>query len=138
MEDSKDDIAVHHLDDDEEEDVVMEERRIVPANGLLGLKGHHPSAASNENSHPNSVPRRRKRIGDKDSPFSCDTSAFSPNSQATSSSRHPLGIRSMTKLNSSFFTPQKPKSSRQMVLYDVERLTKSDEKSVKSNVVLFD
>ena len=135
MEDSRD-IVVHHHD---EEDDVMEEMRIVPANGLLGLKGHHPSAISKENSHPNSAARRRKRIGAKDSPSSYDASAFSPNSQATPSSRHPpLGIRSMRKLNTSFFTPQKPKSNRQMVLYDVERLTKSDEKSVKSNVVLFD
>ena len=132
MVDSRD-IVVHH----EEEEDVMEEM-IVPASGLLGLKGHHPGAASKENSHPNSSARRRKRIGAKDSPFSCDTSAFSPNSQATSSSRHPLGIRSMRKLNTSFFTPQKPKSNKQIVLYDVERLTKSDEKSVKSNVVLFD
>lgn len=135
VEDAKDTVVLSHYD---EEDVV-EERRIVPVNGngLLGLKGHHPSAASRENSHPNSAPRRRKRIGAKDTPSSYDTSAYSPNSQATSSSRHPLGIRSMTKLNSSFYTPQKPKT-RQMVLYDVERLTKSDEKSVKSNVTLFD
>eukprot|EP00986_Skeletonema_menzelii_P002047 scaffold556_cov144-Skeletonema_menzelii.AAC.16 len=126
------DMVVHQ----DEEDVM--EDMIVPASGLLGLKGHHPIAASKENSHPNGSARRRKRIGAKDSPFSCDASAFSPNSQATSSSRHPLGIRSMRKLNTSFFTPQKPKSSRQVVLYDVERLTRSDEKSVKSNVVLFD
>jgi hypothetical protein len=110
---------------------------IVPTNdGLLGLKGHHPIAASKENSHPNSAARRRKRIGE--SPSSYDESAFSPNTQATASSRHPLGIKSMRKLNTSFFTPQKVKSSTQMVLYDVERLTRSDEKSVKSNVVLFE
>ncbi len=131
-EESRGDIVVHHDEDEEDEDVEM----IVPTNGLLGLKGHHPSAASKENSHPNSAARRRKRIGE--SPSSYDESAFSPNTQATPSSRHPLGIKSMRKLNTPFFTPQKPTSSRQMVLYDVERLTKSDEKSVKSNKVLFD
>ena len=132
VDDAKDDVVMHN------EENVMEDR-IIPASGLLGLKGHHPSAASKENSHPNSAPRRRKRIGAKDSPSSFDTSAFTPSSQATSSSRNPLGIRSMRKLNTSFFTPQKSRSSsRQMVLYDVERLTKSDEKSVRSNVALFD
>lgn len=132
IEDLKDTVVLSHDEED-----VLEERRIVLANGngLLGLEGHHPTA-SKEN-YPNSAPRRRKRIGAKDTPSSYASSAYSPNSQATSSSRHPLGIRSMTKLNSSFFTPQKPKT-RQIALYDVERLTKSDEKSVKSNVTLFD
>lgn len=130
-EDSRDS-AVHHHDNEDDEEMM------VPTNGLLGLKGHHPSAASKENSHPNNTAtRRRKRIGAKESPSSYDESAFSPNSQASSSSRHPLGIKSMRKLNTSFFTPQKPKSRGQMVLYDVERLTKSDEKSVKSNITLF-
>ena len=125
------DIVVHSGEDDEGDAEMM----LPPQGGYLGLKGHHPiSSASKENSHPNGM---RKRITHSDeSDFSPNKSDFSPNTQVSASSKHPLGIKSMRKLNASFFTPQKPKTS--LVLYDVERLTKSDEKSVKSNVVLFE
>lgn len=130
---------VVHTGGDEEMMTMTDES---PNKGYLGLKGHHPiiSSASKENSHPNGAYRRR-RIGTIHSPDSStndDTMSFnSPNTQASGSSKHPLGIRSMRKLNAPFFTPQKPKT-KHMVLYDVERLTKTDEKSVKSNVTLFE
>jgi hypothetical protein len=138
------DIVVHTGGDDEEMMMMTDES---PTKGYLGLKGHHPiiSSASKENSHPNGAYRRR-RIGNTHSPGSStndDTMSYnyendsSPNTQVSASSKHPLGIRSMRKLNAPFFTPQKPKT-KHMVLYDVERLTKSDEKSVKSNVTLFE
>ena len=124
------DIVIHHDEDVESAELVVQN------DGYLGLKGHHPSAASKENSHPNGAAYRRKRIGNSTS--GADDEAYDDNAtQATFSSKHPLGIKSIRKLNTPFFTPQKPKS-RPSLMYDVERLTKSDEKSVKSNAVLFD
>eukprot|EP00804_Cyclotella_cryptica_P020721 CCRYP_003524-RA/>CCRYP_003524-RA protein AED:0.03 eAED:-0.03 QI:0/-1/0/1/-1/1/1/0/352 len=111
-----------------EGDVDVEEA--TTASGVLGLKGHHPQAeVDKENDRPNRRNRRPKKsasLGSKSS-WTVDTddvgtlTPMSQQSVVSASSRHPLGITSMRKLNT-FLTPQKPKSDR-VVLYDIDRFS---------------
>ncbi|KAL7536553.1 hypothetical protein ACHAXR_007238, partial [Thalassiosira sp. AJA248-18] len=114
-------------------DVNLDLEVATTASGVLGLKGHHPQA--DENVHPNeNNPFRRRRRGASSSSQTDNTTAFSsaqdfssPKTQksgvASVSSKHPLGITSMRKLET-FLTPQKAKSDR-VPLYDIVRLTKT-------------
>mmetsp|Transcript_11706 Transcript_11706/g.21646 ORF Transcript_11706/g.21646 Transcript_11706/m.21646 type:complete len:368 (-) Transcript_11706:54-1157(-) len=100
------------------------------ASGVLGLKGHHPN---NENIHPNKAYRRKRRGVSSSSKTHSTTDVStvwelgSPKTQKSGgmsvSSKHPLGITSMRKLDT-FLTPQKPKSDR-VQIYDIERLTRT-------------
>ena len=100
------------------------------ASGVLGLKGHHPRASTDaENAHPNRNAYRRKTPGSATS-RTATTSSYASTAGKTvrsgasrASSKHPLGITDMKRL-SSFLTPQKAKSDA-MVMYDVERLTRT-------------
>ena len=100
------------------------------ASGVLGLKGHHPQAENDENAHPNrmmSYRGKRRGLQSSSGQTSSTSSEYlspgSPRTQKSASSKHPLGITSMRKLES-FKTPPKPKSDR-LALYDVERLTRT-------------
>ncbi|KAL9190094.1 hypothetical protein ACHAXT_007305 [Thalassiosira profunda] len=100
------------------------------ASGVLGLKGHHPRASTDaENAHPNRNAYRRKTPGSSSSRTATTSSHASTTGKTVrsgasrASSKHPLGITDMKRL-SSFLTPQKAKSDA-MVMYDVERLTRT-------------
>jgi len=106
------------------------------ASGVLGLVGYHPQAEKeNQNSNVRRIHRRRKKCSsDFGSTYASSAGdMISPtNSQVTCSmtkaTKRPLGITSMSKLNSSrsisFLTPQKVKSDK-LVLYDAERMTRT-------------
>ena len=108
-------------------DLDLEVATTAASPGVLGLKGHHPQAAIlDENAHPNNsrAYHRRNRRGLSSSSQTDNSTAFSSDQTAmTSTSKHPLGIRSMGKVES-FLTPQKSKSDR-MTVYDIERLTRT-------------
>jgi len=102
------------------------------ASGILGLKGRHPQAENDENAHPNSMSYRRKRRYTGQAVIATGMGSGldlmgSPKTQKSgamsASSKHPLGITSMRRLDS-FSTPQKPKSDRVKV-YDIQRLTRT-------------
>merc|ERR1711862_80751 len=120
------------------------------ASGVLGLVGYHPQAElglvgqhsqaekENQNNNIRMTHRRRKKhssnSGSTDE--SSATNMISPTNSQTKSqvtgmtraTKRPLGITSMSKLNSpnsiSFLTPQKEKSDK-LVLYDAERMTRT-------------
>jgi hypothetical protein len=104
---------------------------VTTASGVLGLKGRHPEAEDKENENPNQRRRLKKSQGAIQNSLTMDTDevtfedveltpcSMTPQSCVSSSSRHPLGITSMRKLNS-FMTPQKPKSDK-LVMYDINR-----------------
>ena len=108
-------------------DLDLEVATTAASPGVLGLKGHHPQAATfDENVHPNNsrAYHRRNRRGLSSSSQMDNSTAFSSDQTTiTSTSKHPLGIRSMGKVES-FLTPQKTKSDR-MTVYDIERLTRT-------------
>ncbi|EJK71153.1 hypothetical protein THAOC_07429 [Thalassiosira oceanica] len=97
------------------------------ASGILGLIGHHPLAdISNSGMH-----RRRKKFSSQGSTDDSSASGtLSPtNSQLTNGTskrkKNPLGITSMSVLNStSFRTPQKV-SSGKLVVYNAERMSRT-------------
>lgn len=119
--------SVHYRGDVDIEDAAT------TASGVLGLKGHHPQAGrvDTENAHPNERAYRRSRRGlSSSSSTKTGSTSYASTAQDTArsgatraSSKHPLGIASMKKLES-FLTPQKQKSDA-MVMYDVERLTRT-------------
>lgn len=108
-----------------EGDIDIEEQ--TTASGVLGLKGFHPHANDEENYNPNSGMYQRKSSS-RGLSISGDVSKSlaSPKTQRSgTSSKYPVGIRSLKKL-ASFSTPQKVSSGTDIVpLYNIERLTRT-------------